>query len=88
MKNIILAILLILGTILPLEAGPFTTYVDPVLGLILPVEGGSYTVYADASLGSDREWCGSAAGPWACQTIQYALVSTPATSNASSAPRS
>jgi hypothetical protein len=73
MKKIILPILLLLGTILPLEAGALTTYVDPALGLILPLEAASYTIHVDPALGSDREWCGSAAGPWACQTIQYAF---------------
>ncbi|MGB5881923.1 MAG: hypothetical protein WBH85_18000, partial [Thermoanaerobaculia bacterium] len=65
MKKIILPILLILGTTLPLEAGAFT--------ILLPSEASAYTIYVDPDLGSDREWCGSAGGPWACQTIQYAF---------------
>ena len=65
MKKIILPILLVLGTTLPVEAGAFT--------ILLPLEAAAFTVYVDPVLGSDREWCGSAGGPWACQTIQYAF---------------
>ncbi|MCP4663308.1 MAG: hypothetical protein GY856_48570 [bacterium] len=44
-----------------------------ILGTMLPSEAGAYTIHVDAAFGIDQPLCGSVPGPWACQTIQYAV---------------
>ncbi len=44
-----------------------------ILGTMLPSQADAYTIHVDVAFGVDQPLCGSVPGPWACQTIQYAV---------------